>query len=68
LRHACRLGQLIQDGDTDPTGSATRCKLLDQDMREIVREYERIWLARNRPGGLPDSVARLEKVRDRYRV
>jgi hypothetical protein len=68
LRHACRLGQLIQDGDTDPTGSATRRKLLDQDMREIVREYERLWLARNRPGGLPDSVARLEKVRDRYRV
>ncbi len=68
LRHACRLGQLVQDGDTDPAGSAARRKLLDQDMREIVREYERLWLARNRPGGLPDSVARLEKVRERYRA
>lgn len=67
MRHACRLGQLIQDGDTDPTGSAGRRRLLSEDMREIVREYERLWIGRNRPGGLPDSVARLEQVRQRYR-
>jgi hypothetical protein len=67
LRHACRLGQLIQGGDIEPQASATRRKLLSEDMREIIREYERLWLARNRAGGLADSVARLEQVRARYR-
>jgi hexosaminidase len=67
LRHACRLGQLTQDAGAEPAGSAARRKLLDEDLREIIREYERLWLARNRPGGLADSVARLERLRATYR-
>jgi hypothetical protein len=31
-----------------------------------VPEYKRIWLARNRPGGLVDSVARLEAMAEDY--
>jgi len=31
-------------------------------LSEIVGEYRRLWLARNRPGGLPDSVRRLQAL------
>ena len=65
LRHACRRGQLIYgDGETDP---ATTKQALDDDLRDIIYEYERIWLARNRPGGLRESVGRLQSARLNYR-
>jgi hypothetical protein len=32
-----------------------------------MKEHENIWLARNRPGGLKDSLARLKKMRESYR-
>lgn len=64
LRHACRLGQLLTQ--PDGAGALPRRRLLNDDMREIIREYERLWLARNRLGGLSDSVARLERLRARY--
>jgi hypothetical protein len=35
-------------------------------MDEIIAEYRAIWLERNRPGGLDDSVARLKKSRKDY--
>lgn len=65
LRHACRRGQLLagHDGADAPT-----CKALDEDMRDILREYEDIWLLRNRPGGLADSIVALEKARADYKV
>ncbi|HEX8219558.1 MAG TPA: glycoside hydrolase family 20 zincin-like fold domain-containing protein [Chloroflexia bacterium] len=64
LRHACLRGQLAaqQQGGEGATPEA-----LDDDMRDIIREYEDIWLARNRPGGLTDSVAALEKARADYK-
>jgi len=33
---------------------------------EIIDEYQAVWLLRNRPGGLSDSVARLERSRRDY--
>jgi hypothetical protein len=41
-----------------------RALLVDFD--EIEAEYRRNWLARNRPGGLEDSVARLRRAREMY--
>ena len=32
-------------------------------LADIVQDYRRLWLARNRPGGLPDSVRRFEALR-----
>jgi hypothetical protein len=66
LRHACRRGQLAvgQSG----TGNIPTLEALDDDLRDIISEYERLWLARNRPGGLADSAARLRKAREDYRV
>jgi hypothetical protein len=39
---------------------------LDHDLREIIEEYKIVWMMRNRPGGLSDSVARLERSRRDY--
>jgi hexosaminidase len=60
LRHACRRGMLAFGiGDQSPA-------VLDLDLREIMIEYQNLWLARNRPGGLVDSLARFEKARQDY--
>jgi len=36
------------------------------DLREITAEYRAQWSARNRPGGLVDSVGRLERLAADY--
>jgi hypothetical protein len=64
LRHACRRAQLaLNHGQS---GAAPDRRALDQDMQAIIAEYKQLWLARNRPGGLPDSAARLEVARADY--
>jgi hypothetical protein len=65
MRHACRRAQLFL-GDNGSSASALR-RELDQDMHGFIAEYRRLWLARNRPGGLADSVARFEHARAEYR-
>ena len=37
-------------------------KELVAEVQAWVAEHQRLWLARNRPGGLKDSVARMEKI------
>jgi hypothetical protein len=54
LRHACRRGLYAHNP------SPEQARELAADMRAIIGEYRETWLARNRPGGLADSVARLE--------
>ncbi|MEO6434872.1 MAG: family 20 glycosylhydrolase [Tepidisphaeraceae bacterium] len=54
LTHACRHGRWRQ-GDR----SRTTIDLSDA-LRGILAEHRRLWLSRNRPGGLSDSCARLE--------
>jgi hexosaminidase len=61
LSHACRRG-LLGIGALDATSGPA----LAADMQEIIAEYRPLWLARNRTGGLVDSVARLEKDRAEY--
>ena len=56
LRHACNKLLFLFD-----SGDKTTDNLI-VDLLEIIREYKSIWLARNRPGGLDDSVARFEKI------
>jgi hypothetical protein len=56
LRHACRRGLYAHNP------SPELARELAADMRGIISEYRAIWLARNRPGGLVDSVARLESA------
>jgi hypothetical protein len=61
LRHTCRRALFAFNPD------ATTHRELDCDMQEFIADYKQVWLARNRPGGLSDSVARLGRVREDYR-
>jgi hypothetical protein len=65
LRLACRLGRArlaagraVAVPELPP---APRAALLDE-LAPLVEEHREIWLARNRPGGRGDSVARLERL------
>ncbi len=60
LRHACHRA-LLMAGETNDRAA------LDEDLRGIIADYRNLWLARNRPGGLDDSVARLDQARADYR-
>ncbi len=62
MRHAAQRG-LYAVGAPDRTAAD-----LERDLREISEEYQAAWLLRNRPGGLSDSVARLERSRRDYTV
>ena len=52
LTHACRKGRRQLGGDE--SGES-----LSEDLRRIIQSHRECWLARNRPGGLPDSIRRL---------
>ncbi len=70
LRHACRLGiaRLQADGDAiSAIPAATRASLAEE-LEGLIADYRRLWLARNRPGGLDDSAGRLEKLLALYRA
>jgi len=54
LKHACGLGRWAIDGDSEDRS------VLAGDLKRIIGEHRRLWLARNRWGGLADSARRLE--------
>jgi hypothetical protein len=53
---ACRMGRLVLAKDIGATALAG----LAPAFEKIVAGHRRVWLARNRPGGLPDSLRVLE--------
>jgi hypothetical protein len=59
LKHACQRALFVH-------GSGWDRGLLNQDLSEIIADYSPTWLRRNRPGGLVDSINRLEKARQDY--
>jgi hypothetical protein len=62
LRHACHLGIArlqTESGEIASIPLETR-RALASELEEIVAEYRRLWLSRNRPGGLADSVEQME--------
>ena len=67
LRQAIRLARhgawrlLIMDGAPAPEDAALR-----RDLAEAIEEQRSCWLARSRPGGLDDSLARLTATLDGY--
>ena len=65
MRHACRRGLLALE--KRPAQAARLRAELRDDLKPIIREYKRLWLARNRPGGLADSAARFEQALQDYR-
>jgi hypothetical protein len=60
LRHACRRAlYLLGDDAADPPA-------LLAELDTLAERQRRLWLARSRPGGLGDSLARLEAARALY--
>ncbi len=70
LALAARLGLTrIEAGRTTPIdqlSAATRRRLLVA-LEAVLAEHERVWLARSRPGGREDSLARMAPLRSRLR-
>jgi hypothetical protein len=60
LGHACRRGRLLLD-----SGSQDRAALRTE-LAGLRERHQQIWRARNREGGLADSVARLELAARAY--
>ena len=64
LRHACWRGLLAVEPETAQSDEL-RHRLV-RDAQAIIQDLQGVWLARNRPGGLDDSIARFEKARGDY--
>jgi hexosaminidase len=58
LRYACDHAAALADG----TWGASTAPLLRDRLQAFIGEYRRIWMARNRIGGLSDSARRLEAI------
>ncbi len=57
--------RLLVDGRIESVPAPARAGLA-RELDALVDRYRRLWLARNRPGGLPDSLAWLENLRSAY--
>ncbi|HOV49635.1 MAG TPA: glycoside hydrolase family 20 zincin-like fold domain-containing protein [Anaerolineae bacterium] len=66
LRHAC--GRILMAQQSDPMQQAAAKATLAAELETLIEEYRGLWLARNRPGGLKDSVARFEELLATYRA
>ena len=58
LRYACDHAAALSDGTFD--GAAV--PMLRDRLHHFIGEYQRIWMERNRVGGLSDSLRRLEAI------
>jgi hexosaminidase len=67
LRHACRRGQWAIGNELGENVSSLE-KSLEEDARRLILEFRKVWHARNRPGGFIDSLKRMEKIREAYRL
>jgi hexosaminidase len=65
LRHACDRALALWRGG--PATARVR-RALAADLRVILGEHRRLWMARNREGGLQDSVRSLEQRLAEYRA
>jgi hexosaminidase len=60
LKHVCMRGLYVYgSGEFKP-------QYLAEDLYTIVQEYRQVWLLRNRPGGLEDSLANFNKTIKTY--
>jgi hypothetical protein len=68
LRHACRLGigRLEYGSCSIADLPATVRKALAADLKPIIVEHRRLWVVRNRIGGLDESAGRLETLYRSY--
>jgi hypothetical protein len=60
LLHACKKGRWKLGENVNPLQLA-------HELEQIIKNHQACWLARNRPGGLEDSVRRLTDNFQEYR-
>lgn len=68
-KHGCDLGiarLAAKDKAIANIPKQTREKLA-ADIEKIMTDYRKVWLMRNRTGGLEDSIGRMQKLLDLYR-
>ena len=65
LWHACRRIAWVNSRRAGQEDIELR-RTLAQEIDGLIDAYRELWLARSRPGGFEDSVARLEKLRAEY--
>ncbi len=69
MRHAAALGEARLAGAPEAQVHELPARVrqeLAADLRRLIGALRETWLARNRPGGLKDSVARLERLLKLY--
>ena len=64
LQHTCQRALLALEDD--PVKARALKRELARDLDRFLKEYRRLWHARNRPGGLKDSLALFKKMRKDY--
>lgn len=57
-RHGCRRMEAVRTGRDHAS--------LGKELEDLVAEQKRLWLRRNRPGGLADSLSKFDRVRAAY--
>ena len=67
LGHACRRAQAAIQAHKSRVPPST-WRSLAGDIRRIMTMHRRLWLARNRPGGLADSLSHYQRLLDEYRA
>jgi hexosaminidase len=65
LHHACDRGIWVIEATQGKKNPVMRANLL-ADAIALIVEFEKIWLARNRPGGFAESLARMQNMRSAY--
>jgi len=70
LRHACRLGiaRLEAPDKKIQNIPAERRAKLAAELSQLLVEFQRLWLLRNRPGGLADSVSVYDPLLKLYKA
>jgi hypothetical protein len=68
LIHSCRLGEAKASvsGKSLKNVPSEKKAVLKSDMKKIIALHKKLWVRRNRVGGLSDSVLKLEKVLEAY--
>lgn len=64
LLHACKRGRLLLD--TDPAAKEELKKHLQPEIDKLIQDTTRLWLERNRPGGLADSLEGFVRIKQEY--
>lgn len=67
ILHGAKLGR-IKHADLNEAERERAISGLAADLEGIVSEFERVWLCRNRAGGMKESLVRLDKLMEEYRT